>query len=218
MVDGYTIAAITKTSRRMPLRDGGTLKGDGGVHALPVSLLRGRREVAPVTVRGAARDVVPGSGDGSPRRLSLEAPVAWSDGSTSGATSSSSTCSTKIPRFMTCLPPVARGNCASYAYHKRCSSPDPGHHRQPEQRLHKYIEMETDLQRRPEVVTSEEECFHQKPHPQPSFDGSRATTWIMPIPILSWEDWSPSCTIDADETIVHPMHHKLPPTCEVSRQ
>ncbi|KAE8811250.1 hypothetical protein D1007_12001 [Hordeum vulgare] len=66
--------------------------------------------------------------------------------------------------------------------------PDPGHHRQPEQRLHKYIEMETDLQRRPEAVTAEEECFHQKPHPQPSFDGCRATTWSMPIPILSWED------------------------------
>ncbi|KAI5016394.1 hypothetical protein ZWY2020_006245 [Hordeum vulgare] len=107
MVDGYTIAAITKTSRRMPLRDGGTLKGDGGVHALPVSLLRGRREVALQNGAGggaAEGQGVPGSGDGSPRRLSLEAPVAWSDGSTSGATSSSSTCSTKIPRFMTCTP------------------------------------------------------------------------------------------------------------------
>ncbi|KAE8799132.1 hypothetical protein D1007_25515 [Hordeum vulgare] len=89
--------------------------------------------------------------------------------------------------------------------------PDPGHHRQPEQRLHKYIEMETDLQRRPEAVTAEEECFHQKPHPQTSFDGWRATTWSMPIPILSWKGWSPGCTIDADETIVQPMHHKLLP-------
>ncbi|KAE8821520.1 Violaxanthin de-epoxidase, chloroplastic [Hordeum vulgare] len=71
--------------------------------------------------------------------------------------------------------------------------------------------METDLQRRPEAVTAEEECFHQKPRPQPSFDGWRSTTWSMPIPILSWEDWSPGCTIDADETIVQSMHHKLLP-------
>ncbi|KAI4995555.1 hypothetical protein ZWY2020_035458 [Hordeum vulgare] len=80
--------------------------------------------------------------------------------------------------------------------------------------------METDLQRRPEAVTAEEEyhppetyleCFHQKQRPQPSFNGWRATTWSMLIPILSWEDWSPGCTIDADETILEQMHYKLLP-------
>ncbi|KAI4977372.1 hypothetical protein ZWY2020_057284 [Hordeum vulgare] len=113
-------------SRRMPLRDDDTLKGDGGVHALPVSLHRGRRGVAVQNGAGgraAEGQGVPGGGDRSPRRSSLEAPVAWLDGSTSGAASSSATCSTKIPRSMTCLPLAARGNCASYAYHKRCSSP-----------------------------------------------------------------------------------------------
>ncbi|KAE8802171.1 ATP-dependent 6-phosphofructokinase 7-like [Hordeum vulgare] len=113
-------------SRRMPLRDDGTLKGGGVVHALPVSLLRGRRGVAVQNGAGggaAEGQGVPGGGDRSPRRSSLEAPVAWSDGSTSGAASSFAKCLTKIPRSMTCLPLAARDNCASYAYHKRFSSP-----------------------------------------------------------------------------------------------
>ncbi|KAI5021774.1 hypothetical protein ZWY2020_058504 [Hordeum vulgare] len=116
--------SVILCSCRMPLRDDDTLKGDGGVHVLPVSLLRGRRGV--VVQNGVGGRAAEG-------------------------------------------------------------------------------------QRRPEAVTAEEECFHQKPRPQPSFDGWRSTTWSMPIPILSWEDCSPGCTIDADETIVQPMHHKLLP-------
>lgn len=68
----------------------------------------------------------------------------------------------------------------------------------------------------PGVTESYLEWFHQQQHEDDDddedIDGWKATTWSLPVPIASWENWHFDYTVDVDDlTVVDPMHSKLLP-------
>uniref|UniRef100_M8BP57 Uncharacterized protein n=1 Tax=Aegilops tauschii TaxID=37682 RepID=M8BP57_AEGTA len=217
-------SALGKTSRRMSLMDDGTLKepvvfklclyrSGEGWRSRMVQVAEPRRDrVCPVAGAGRYHETTKAITLGGPRGT-----VGWVDLCRSILVLNvfdGSPVLHDVP-----LPPPARGNWVSYAYHKRCSFLIRDITVSRSKDCIKYIEMETALPRKQEVVTAEEyhppetylEWFHEKPRPQPRCAGWRATTWSMPVPILSWEDWSPGCTVNANEIVVKPMHSKLLP-------
>ncbi|KAM3262364.1 hypothetical protein ACQJBY_052836 [Aegilops geniculata] len=135
----YAIAALGKTSRRMPLREPVVFK-------LSVPLLRGRR--------GVALQNCAGGGDGARRfhdttkTISLGGPRGtggWVD-IWRGILVCNVFDESPVLHDVPLLPP-AKGNWPSYAYHKPCSSAIPDITVSPSKDCIKYIEMETGLQR-----------------------------------------------------------------------
>ncbi|KAM0912180.1 hypothetical protein ACQ4PT_012891 [Festuca glaucescens] len=102
------------------------------------------------------------------------------------------------------LPPPSRGNWLLYHKHPSYAYRDITVSLSRD--CINYIEMEIGLPRNdpPDPPSASYlEWFHRKPRREVR-DGWKATTWSMPIPIGSWKDWIPGCTISSDEIVVQP--------------
>ncbi|XBI98673.1 hypothetical protein VPH35_018881 [Triticum aestivum] len=125
------------------------------------------------------------------------------------------------------LPLPARGNWEIY---HRCG---PYFARDiavsPQKDVIKYVEVEICLPRKPTTTKTTETChppepesylewFRQQQHEDEDDDdddedvgGWKATTWSLPVPIASWENWHFDYTVDVDDITVNPLHCNLLP-------
>uniref|UniRef100_A0A8R7PA46 DUF1618 domain-containing protein n=2 Tax=Triticum urartu TaxID=4572 RepID=A0A8R7PA46_TRIUA len=125
------------------------------------------------------------------------------------------------------LPLPARGNWEIY---HRCG---PYFARDiavsPQKDVIKYVEVEICLPRKPTTTKTTETChppepesylewFRQQQHEDEDDDdddedvgGWKATTWSLPVPIASWENWHFDYTVDVDDVTVNPLHCNLLP-------